>query len=138
MLKISVDVQCGENHENLLNLRKAFEMNPGAGMWFKQWTAVGGHQTANFNTYTITKIVELVECKARHMSNPFSGGILASKVKLDIGSDLGGIVGQFGEWPAEHFSHVNQLHHSKWPPSTIEKESSWMNDARSFIHPGQS
>ena len=49
-----------------------------------------GHQTANFNTYTITKIVELVECKARHMSNPFSGGILASKVKLDIGSDLGG------------------------------------------------
>ena len=28
MLKISVDVQCGENHENLLNLRTAFEMNP--------------------------------------------------------------------------------------------------------------
>ena len=64
------------------------------------------------------------------MSNPFSGGILASKVKLDIGSDLGGIVGQFGEWPAEHFSHVNQLHHSQWPPSTIEKGSQY---ARSFI-----
>ena len=130
ILKISVDVQCGENHENLLNLRTAFEMNPDP-LWFKQWTDWGGgHQTANFNTYTVTKIVELVECKARHMSNPFSGGILASKVKLDIGSDLGGIVGQFGEWPAEHFSHVNQLHHSQWPPSTIEKGSQY---ARSFI-----
>ena len=64
------------------------------------------------------------------MSNPFSGGILASKVNRDIGSDLGGIVGQFGEWPAEHFSHVNQLHHSQWPPSTIEKGSQY---ARSFI-----
>ena len=42
MLKISVDVQCiGENHENLLNLRTAFEMNPDP-LWFKQWTDWGG------------------------------------------------------------------------------------------------